>query len=436
MKSRGSILALCAFFVAVAVAVSGCGSSIPSGAVANVSGNPISKQAIDHWMYIEEKGEASQEEGEPVIVPNDPPSFSNCIAQVRADLPSLKKDTDSQIRADCKTLFTSLSSNVMGYLINAYWAQARAHRLGVSPTAAQVSAQLAKEKKAEFKTTAAYTAYLKESGETNADLLYQTRRDLTLQKLEAKQGTTVTAADIAAYYKAHQSTYGSPESRDMRIVLAKTDSQAKAALAALKSGKSWGVVARKYSIDPTTKDKGGLLTDVTQGQQDAALSKAAFAAPVNKLEGPVKGQFGYYVVEVIKITPAKVESLASATPTIKSTLTTQKQTAAMNAVNAELKKAYGAQTLCTAEYSMDDCHGYKAPKPTSSTTAAATTAAATTGAATTGAATTGAATTGAATTGAATTATTKTAPATSTVAGSSTAGSSAGNSVTSSTTSP
>jgi foldase protein PrsA len=405
MKSRGSILALCAFFVAVAVAVSGCGSSIPSGAVANVSGNPISKQAIDHWMYIEEKGEASQEEGEPVIVPNDPPSFSNCIAQVRADLPSLKKDTDSQIRADCKTLFTSLSSNVMGYLINAYWAQARAHRLGVSPTAAQVSAQLAKEKKAEFKTTAAYTAYLKESGETNADLLYQTRRDLTLQKLEAKQGTTVTAADIAAYYKAHQSTYGSPESRDMRIVLAKTDSQAKAALAALKSGKSWGVVARKYSIDPTTKDKGGLLTDVTQGQQDAALSKAAFAAPVNKLEGPVKGQFGYYVVEVIKITPAKVESLASATPTIKSTLTTQKQTAAMNAVNAELKKAYGAQTLCTAEYSME-------------------------------AATTAAATTGAATTGAATTATTKTAPATSTVAGSSTAGSSAGNSVTSSTTSP
>jgi foldase protein PrsA len=400
MKSRGSILALCAFFVAIAVAVSGCGSSIPSGAVANVSGNPISKQAIDHWMYIEEKGEASQQEGEPVIVPNDPPSFSNCIAQVRADLPSLKKDTDAQIRTDCKTLFTSLSSNVMGYLINAYWAQARAHKLGISPTAAQVSAQLDKEKKGEFKTTAAYAAYLKQSGETNADLLFQTRRDLTIQKLTARQGTTVTAADVAAYYKAHPSNYGTPASRDMRIVLAKTAGQAKTALAALKSGESWGVVARKYSIDPTTKDKGGLLTDVTPGQQDAALSKAAFAAPLNKLEGPVKGQFGYYVVEVIKITAAKVESLAAATPTIRSTLTTNKQTAATDAVNAALKKAYGPQTLCTAEYSMADCHGYKAPKQSATASA------------------------------------TPTATATTTVPATSTAGASAGSSSTTSTTSP
>jgi foldase protein PrsA len=186
----------------------------------------------------------------------------------------------------------------------------------------------------------------------------------------------------------------------MRIVLAKTAGQAKTALAALKSGESWGVVARKYSIDPTTKDKGGLLTDVTPGQQDAALSKAAFAAPLNKLEGPVKGQFGYYVVEVIKITAAKVESLAAATPTIRSTLTTNKQTAATDAVNAALKKAYGPQTLCTAEYSMADCHGYKAPKQSATASA------------------------------------TPTATATTTVPATSTAGASAGSSSTTSTTSP
>ena len=71
------------------------------------------------------------------------------------------------------------------------------------------------------------------------------------------------------------------------------------------------MVAKKYSIDPTTKNKGGVLTNVTKGQQDAALSKAAFAATTNKLIGPVKGQFGYYVVEVTKITPATQKSLAA-----------------------------------------------------------------------------------------------------------------------------
>jgi foldase protein PrsA len=378
MKSRGSILALCAFFVAIAVAVSGCGASIPSGAVANVAGNPISKQAIDHWMYIDEKSQASESEGEPVIVPNDPPGFSTCITQARAEVASLKKETTTQVRAACQSFFTQLSGEVMDYLIKAYWYQARAAKLGVTPTAAQVQTQLNTEKKQEFKTAAAYTAYLKESGETNADLLYQTRAQLTLKKLEAKLDTTVTPADIAAYYKAHASTYGSAESRNIRIVLAKSESGAKTALAALKSGKSWGVVAKKYSIDPTTKDKGGLLDDVTAGQQDPALSKAAFAAPLNKLVGPVKGQFGYYVVQVIKITPAKVQSLASVSSTIKTTLTTAKQTAALTTVDNQLKKAYGAKTLCTKYYSMADCHGYKAPKTATATTGAATTGAATT----------------------------------------------------------
>jgi foldase protein PrsA len=350
MKSRGSILALCAFFVAIAVAVSGCGSSIPSGAIASVSGNPISKQAIDHWMYIDEKSQASQSAGEPVIVPNDPPGFATCIAQARAEVPTLKKETTTQVRAACKQFFTTLSGEVMDYLIKAYWYQARAAKLGVAPTAAQVQAKLTAEKKMEFKTPAAFTAYLKASGETTADLLYQTRAELTLKKLE---------------------------------VLAKSEGVAKTALAALKSGKSWGVVAKKYSIDPTTKDKGGLLTDVTAGQQDPALSKAAFAAPLNQLVGPVKGQFGDYVVQVIKITPAKLQSLASVSSTIRTTLTSAKQTAALATVDDQLKKAYGATTLCAKYYSMADCHGYKAPKTATTSTGAATSGAATGGAATT-----------------------------------------------------
>ena len=57
---------------------------------------------------------------------------------------------------------------------------------------------------------------------------------------------------------------------------------------------------------------------VTQGQQDAALTKAAFSAPANTLIGPVKGQFGYYVVEVTGINPATHKSLAQATATIRS----------------------------------------------------------------------------------------------------------------------
>ena len=61
------------------------------------------------------------------------------------------------------------------------------------------------------------------------------------------------------------------------------------------------------------RPNGGLLSGVTPGEEESAVNKAIFANPVNKLVGPIKGIFGYYVLEVTKITPATQESLAKAT---------------------------------------------------------------------------------------------------------------------------
>ena len=360
-------MALCAFFVAVAVAVSGCGSSIPSGAVASVAGNPISKRAVDHWMYLVDKGQSAQSPGAPVIVPNDPPQFAKCISQARTAYPTLKKETDSQVRTTCKTLFTQLVGQAMGYLIPAYWYQAEAHKQGLTVSDAAVAKQLTAEKKQNgIKTGAQFQALLKEQGLTQADIEYEIRTSLVLKKLEAKHPATVTSADISSYYNQHKSSFGHPQSRNLREVLATSRAKAQAAIAALKSGQSWGVVAKKYSTDPTSKNKGGLLPGVTQGSQDASLTKAAFAAPLNHVVGPVKAQFGWYVVQVIKIIPATQEPLAKATPQIRSTLTSTKAQAAQTAVTDQVKKAYGSTTLCTKTYSVANCKGYKAPKTSTS----------------------------------------------------------------------
>jgi foldase protein PrsA len=363
MKSRWSIPALSAFFVAIAIFVAGCGSSssssssnsIPTGAVANVAGNPISTQAFKHWFFIDAKGQQAP------VIPSDPPKFTQCIADAKAAIPSLKTAPAATLQSDCKMLFTTISGQVMDFLIKAYWYQAEAHKMGINVTTQQVAAVLAKEKKAQFKTAAQYQAFLKSTGQTQADITYQTLVRQVLQKLLAKQNTKVTPAAISAYYDAHKSAFGTPQQRSMRIVLAKSASQANAALKALKGGQSWKVVAKKYSTDPTTKNNGGLLKNVAAGQQDAALSKAAFSAPKGKLVGPVKGQFGFYVVKVIGITPANQKSLAQSSAQIKQTLTSQKQTAAQTAVNNLVKKDYGAQTICAPLYSMADCKGYKPP---------------------------------------------------------------------------
>ena len=355
------LTALGAFFV-LAVAVAGCGSGVPGDSVADVAGNPITTQAFNHWMYVAAKSQASQSPGSPVIVPNDPPQFNTCVAQVRKQIPSLAKTPAKQLRADCKQLFTSLSSTVMDFLIKGYWYQAEAARDHIKVTSAQVENTFNKAKNSQFSSQAQFQSFLKSTGQTMQDILFRFRINTIFQKLLAKHTTKVTPATIQSYYNSHKSQFGTKETRDIRIVLTKTVAQANAAKHALQSGKSWTKVAKQYSIDPTSKNNGGLLVGVAQGQEDTALDKAAFSAPINKLLGPVKGQFGYYVFEVTKTTPAKQQSLAQATALIRQTLSGQSQTSAQNTVNKIASSHWRSQTKCRSQYAMADCSGFKAPK--------------------------------------------------------------------------
>jgi parvulin-like peptidyl-prolyl isomerase len=361
MKVRSSLLALGAFFV-VAVGMAGCGSGVSGDSVAEVAGNPITTQAFNHWMLVAAKSQAAQSPGQPVIVPNDPPNFNKCIAQARKEFPSLAKASDKTLRADCKQLFTSLSSQVMDFLIKAYWYQADAAKLGVKVTDAQVQKAFITARNQQFPNGKGFNTFLAQTGQTMQDILFRFRINTIVQKLVAKHDKTITQADIQSYYNSHSSQFGTQESRNVRVVLAKTQADAEAAKKALSKGQSWAVVAKKYSTDTASKNSGGLLTGLTKQQADPALASAAFSAPTNKLLGPVKGQFGYYVFEVLKVTPATQQSLAQATPLIRQQLTSQQQQTAQTAVDNHAKKDWQSKTTCRAQYAMADCNGYKAPK--------------------------------------------------------------------------
>jgi foldase protein PrsA len=367
VSKKRLIPALGAFFV-LALGVAGCGSAIPGNSVAEVAGNPITLDAWKHWMVIVAKFTAQQNPGEPVVVANDPPNFTSCVNTIKPF--ETKTTTTKQLRSICNQLSQSYSSQVMGFLITSYWDQAEAAREHINISDSQLHQQFNKELKSAFPTQAQLQAFLSQTSQTEQDLYFRFRVQEIQSKLLAKHNTTVTQAQIASYYANHKSLFGTPESRDIRIVLTNNKSQAQAAQAALKSGKSWDAVAKQYSIDSSTKNKGGLLSNVTQGSQDTALDTAAFAASVNKLEGPVQGQFGYYVFEVTKITPGTQQTLAQATPEIRQTLTTQLQNSAQSAVENAAQKHFKSQTQCRSPYTMSDCANYKAPKTstTSSTT--------------------------------------------------------------------
>jgi parvulin-like peptidyl-prolyl isomerase len=369
--------ALGAFFVAaLAVGLSACGGGLPGNSVATVGDQTIKRDTFDHWMRIITISQASQTNpnaAKTAAVP-DSPDFEKCVAAKKKTAPKPAKGqpetTDAQFKTQCKQQYDQFKSEVLGFLIRSTWLDQEATKMNVKVTDKEVQKQIDDIKKQQFTQKGSYEKFLQTAGLTNEDVLFQQRVRELQNKITAKvtKGKDkVTDAQIADYYNKHQSQFATQERRNVRIVLTKTKAKAQQAKSALQGGGSWKSVAKQYSIDQATKNKGGELQGgVAKGQQEKALDTAIFSADKGKLTGPVKTQFGWYVFEVEKITKGKQQSLDESKANIKQQLASQQQNATLKKFGDDYRKRYKATTDCRKGYEVDDCKN--APKKKASTT--------------------------------------------------------------------
>jgi foldase protein PrsA len=371
----------------VVAALAACGgNSIPGDSVARVKDTSIKKDSFNHWLTVAALSSASQTDPtaaasgkRPNVAIPDPPDFTKCVAAAKKAAPKPAKGqttpSDATYKKQCQQQYASLRDQVMQFLISASWINQEAASRNVKLTDAEVKKQFDSTKKQSFPKDADYQNFLKSSGMTEADLLFRVRLDSLSNKLRTqvtKGKDNVTPAQISAYYNKNKSKFASAEKRDIRLVLTKTKAKAEQARAALKGGQSFKTVAKKFSIDQSSKANGGKLAGVQKGQQEQALDTAIFAAKKGVLTGPVKTQFGYYVFQVSAITPASQQTLAQATPTIKSLLASQGQQKALDAFVKDFQKKWKDRTTCRDGYKISDCKNGPKPKPATSTTAAPT----------------------------------------------------------------
>jgi foldase protein PrsA len=384
-KASRLIFSACAL-LGVSATVAACGG-VPGNSVASVDGESVSKSDFSHWLTIAAKSSGQQNAAVP-----DPPDYAKCVATKRKNTPKAAKGqpnvTDAQLKTQCKQEYTQLRDQVLQLLISFRWIQGEADSMNIKVTDADVKKSFAEQKKQSFPKDADYKKFLQTSGQSESDILQRVKLDLLSNKIRdkvIKGKDTVSDKDIQAFYDKNKSRFAQPEKRDLRVVLTKEKAQAQQAYDALKGGDSWSKVAKKYSIDDTSKAAGGKLPAQAKGTLDKELDDAVFSADKNKLLGPVKTQYGYYVFEVTKVTPASQQSLDEAKDTIKQTLQSQGQQKALDAFVKDFTKRWRGKTECSEGYKTSDCKN--GPKATPTPTAAGGTGAPTDG--TTGAPTGG-----------------------------------------------
>jgi parvulin-like peptidyl-prolyl isomerase len=365
-KSIRFIAALGAVFLASLLLVA-CGGGLAGNAVVNVNGaNAITKDTYAHWLGVAASSTGAT--GEKTTVP-DPPKYTACIAHLQATAPKpakgQKAPTPAALKSQCEQQYKSLQQEVLGFLISSSWVIGEAKSLGVKVSDKEVEKQFLKIKHQQFPKPAEFEKFLATSGQTVSDLLLRVKLNMLSQKIQrkiAKKKPTISQAEAQKYYNEHKSQYGVPEHRTFEIILSKTEAASKAAKKEIEGGKSFSSVAKKVSIDPISKGKGGVLSEQIKGAQEKNLDDALFSAKLNQLGGPLKTQFGYYIYEVLSTKAGSETPFSKVEASIKQLLAGQQQQTALSKFIKNFKKKWQAKTDCRKGFVVADCKQFKAPK--------------------------------------------------------------------------
>ena len=278
-------LRLLLFAVPIALLLAACGGggggSLRSGDVAVVGDQHISKATFDEIM-AEQK------------------------ASLKAQGRSFPKPGTTE--------YASLRTQVLTVLVQNAELDAEAKKLGVSVTDKDVQTQLDQIKQQYFGgSEKRYEQQLAKQGFTDAALREQIRTQLLSQRLFDKVTADVKASDaeVQAYYLAHKDQY--PPSRDVTEILVGKNKKALAdsIYNQLKKGADFAKLAKKYSLDPGSKDIGGKFT-AKKGQEVPEFDAAVFSkAKTGTLLEPVNTkQYGWFVIKLVgDVQPTSQETI-------------------------------------------------------------------------------------------------------------------------------
>ena len=136
--------------------------------------------------------------------------------------------------------------------------------------------------------------------EETADIAFiEVRRDEISGNIEIPEDA------LLEYYEDNQDRYLQDEQRQARHILILSDddedaaeAEAAALLARIQAGESFEALAAEHSDDGGTASRGGDLGALTRSQLPGELGGAVFSMDAGEVDGPIKSDFGFHVVQL------------------------------------------------------------------------------------------------------------------------------------------
>jgi parvulin-like peptidyl-prolyl isomerase len=221
--------------------------------------------------------------GEPIPLTQ----YQNEVARYEAALIAQGLDPNT---AEGQARLEQARQDVLAGMIDTLLIEQEARRKGVSVSDAQLDAEI--------------QAMIDISGGSDAFAAQLAANGETLEEVRERQRVALLTGVIRDQVIADVSNVG-PQVHARHILLDDAN-LANSLLAQLQAGADFASLARQYSQDTLTRDTGGDLGWFPRGFLiSKEVEDAAFALQTGQISGVVQSAFGFHIVQVIEVDPAR-----------------------------------------------------------------------------------------------------------------------------------
>lgn len=241
------------------------------------------------------------------------------------------------------------------------WLLGEAEEKGYEISDRAVEQRLEEIKEQSFANEREFERFVEQSGFSDQDVLDRVRLQIINERMQEEliaDIPEVSDSEIQAFFEQNRDQFSRPASRQVRLILNEDEAvlaEARTELEADDSGRVWRRLANELSEDETSRDRGGRLDGVVEGQGDPDFDREAFAAQEGALVGPFETERGFYLIQVVGSTPEDNTPFDEVSENIRQQIagTRQQQDAALSQ-NLFLQK-WASRTICADDFITSQC---------------------------------------------------------------------------------
>lgn len=166
-------------------------------------------------------------------------------------------------------------------------------------------------------------------GVTRADMEYDIEMNLYLERL-LEPVIEITEDEMKNYFEENKDSFAQKEEVKARHILVEDEETAREVKEKIDKGGDFEELAKEYSTDTGTKDKGGDLGYFGKGKMVKEFEDAAFSLDIGEVSEPVKSEYGFHIIKVEDRKEAKEANYEESKEEIREKIFEQKYPEAYN----------------------------------------------------------------------------------------------------------